>query len=384
MLRNKQRVRKRSIIFGTFFVCCLGASLVASSMATQNWFESGCSANATLSLSSHGNVNFGLFSGKIYTNHIITKTTRLVKVVCLDGKCMYSCGKTKALRQEQLRQVMNGTPKNFSITDNCQREDDTKSSSSSHRFFLPRLIQDSPGGGDIARSLFFPLFAPESADPRLGAGLWGAPLKVALETDTGEVEVADSSLSKTDNEEVEEEEEEEEAAAAAEAAAAEEEAAAAAAEEEAAAAEADLDHAEFMDYGLWVGTVACLGLGMVFAVVGALFAVINTATTPVEAITGVPGLYLWNALAALFNLICVILWAVQFHKHLTNNVLLYDAADGWTTAGQESFGYSYWLVVVAIFVHVVNIGIIYMGTYDPKVKEQLQAPDPKGGNIMLY
>ncbi|XP_042217139.1 clarin-3-like [Homarus americanus] len=146
----------------------------------------------------------------------------------------------------------------------------------------------------------------------------------------------------------------------------------------------DVDHAEFMDYGLWVGTVACLGLGMVFAVVGALFAVINTATTPVEAITGVPGLYLWNALAALFNLICVILWAVQFHKHLTNNVLLYDAADGWTTAGQESFGYSYWLVVVAIFVHVVNIGIIYMGTYDPKVKEQLQAPDPKGGNIMLY
>lgn len=140
----------------------------------------------------------------------------------------------------------------------------------------------------------------------------------------------------------------------------------------------------FMNYGLWVGTIVCLSLGMVFAVVGALFAVINTATTPVEAITGVPGLYLWNGLAALFNLICVILWAVQYHKYLTHNVLLYDAVDGWTTENNEVFGYSYWLVVVAIFVHVVNIGIIFMGTYEPKIKEQLQAPDPKGGNIMLY
>lgn len=146
----------------------------------------------------------------------------------------------------------------------------------------------------------------------------------------------------------------------------------------------DVESAVFMDYGLWVGTIACLSLGMMFAVVGALFAVINTATTPVEAITGVPGLYVWNTLAALFNLICVILWAVQFHENLTKNVLLYDASNGWTTEGMEVFGYSFWLVVVAIFVHVANIAIIFIGTYEPKAKDQVQAPDTKGSNIMLY
>lgn len=141
---------------------------------------------------------------------------------------------------------------------------------------------------------------------------------------------------------------------------------------------------DLMDYGLWVGTIVCLSLGLLMAVVGALFAVINTATTPVEAITGVPGLYLWNGLAALFDMICVILWAVQFHTHLSKNVLLYDRDNGWTTEGLEVFGYSFWLVVVAIFVHVANIAIIFIGTYEPKVKEQMEPPESKSGNIMLY
>lgn len=141
---------------------------------------------------------------------------------------------------------------------------------------------------------------------------------------------------------------------------------------------------EFMSYGLWVGTISCLAIGMVFAVVGALFAVINTATTPVEFITGVPGLYIWNSMAALFNLICVILWAVQFHQHLTKNVLLYDADAGWTTKGMEVFGYSYWLVVVAIIVHIANIVIIFVGTYERKAKEEVRKPEEKSVNLMLY
>lgn len=141
---------------------------------------------------------------------------------------------------------------------------------------------------------------------------------------------------------------------------------------------------EFMSYGLWVGTISCLVIGMVFAVVGALFAVINTATTPVETITGVPGLYIWNSMAALFNLICVILWAVQFHQHLSKNVLLYDADNGWTTEGMEVFGYSFWLVVVAIIVHVANIVIIFVGTYERKIKEQVEKPEEKSVNLMLY
>ncbi|XP_076032805.1 clarin-2 isoform X3 [Oratosquilla oratoria] len=142
----------------------------------------------------------------------------------------------------------------------------------------------------------------------------------------------------------------------------------------------------FMDYGLWVATIASLAAGMLFAVVGALFAVINTATTPVEAITGVPGLYVWNTLAAVFNLVCVICWAVQFHTRLTKNVLVRDSLNGWTTEGQEIFGYSYWLVVVAIVVHIANCVIIGVGTYEPRRKEVVHAPhvNKQDNNILLY
>jgi hypothetical protein len=57
------------------------------------------------------------------------------------------------------------------------------------------------------------------------------------------------------------------------------------------------DH-EFLLYGLWVAAIACLGGALLFAGLSALFAVVNTATTPIGTATGVPGLYLWNSLAS--------------------------------------------------------------------------------------
>lgn len=61
---------------------------------------------------------------------------------------------------------------------------------------------------------------------------------------------------------------------------------------------------EFLLYGLWVATIACLAGALLFAGLSAVFAVINTATTPIGTATGVPGLYLWNSLASKFTRIC--------------------------------------------------------------------------------
>ncbi|KAA0203533.1 hypothetical protein HAZT_HAZT008266 [Hyalella azteca] len=99
-----------------------------------------------------------------------------------------------------------------------------------------------------------------------------------------------------------------------------------------------------MNQGLWVGTIACLCVGLLFAIAGAIFAIINTATTPVELITGVPGLYIWNSLAAVFTLVAVVLWSVLYHTSLSHNVLIEQSKDGWTTEGNEALGYSFWCV----------------------------------------
>nr|XP_045606892.1 uncharacterized protein LOC123763666 [Procambarus clarkii]XP_045606893.1 uncharacterized protein LOC123763666 [Procambarus clarkii]XP_045606894.1 uncharacterized protein LOC123763666 [Procambarus clarkii]XP_045606895.1 uncharacterized protein LOC123763666 [Procambarus clarkii]XP_045606897.1 uncharacterized protein LOC123763666 [Procambarus clarkii]XP_045606898.1 uncharacterized protein LOC123763666 [Procambarus clarkii]XP_045606899.1 uncharacterized protein LOC123763666 [Procambarus clarki len=378
MSRNKKAARRRGAIFASFFMCCLGASLLAAAMATKNWFESDCKSPIP---SSTGHVNFGLFEGRSRLQSIASITHDL-KVVCEDGSCMYSCAATKALRIDHLNLVKNHTEQSSFVNEHCQSPKALRSRPSLE--FLPALSGQSPGEETDPRRL---LFSPMALDFLLRR--WHSFVDMPL----ADITVADSTEnSSTDDA----------------AATTPDEATATTTPDvttpvattttpvaitttpvaesstlETSTSQTPVDQLEFMDYGLWMGTIVCLSLGMLFAVVGALFAVINTATTPVEAITGVPGLYLWNALAALFNIICVILWAVQFHQHLSGNVLLYDAQDGWTTDGMGVYGYSYWLVVVAIFVHVVNIGIIFMGTHEPKVKEQLQAPDAKGG-IMLY
>jgi len=61
---------------------------------------------------------------------------------------------------------------------------------------------------------------------------------------------------------------------------------------------------EFLLYGLWVATIACLAGALLFAGLSAVFAVVNTATTPIGTATGVPGLYLWNSLASKCTRMC--------------------------------------------------------------------------------
>uniref|UniRef100_A0A2P2HWR9 Clarin-2-like n=1 Tax=Hirondellea gigas TaxID=1518452 RepID=A0A2P2HWR9_9CRUS len=142
--------------------------------------------------------------------------------------------------------------------------------------------------------------------------------------------------------------------------------------------------AGLLQEGLWAGTIACLSAALLFVVLGAVFAVINTVITPVEAITGITGLYIWNSLAAAFELVAVILWSVQYSTRLVENVLILDSKGGWTTEGNESLGYSFWLVVVAMVVHIANCGLIGFGTYEPKLKEKIQEPDKVTNDILLY
>lgn len=53
-----------------------------------------------------------------------------------------------------------------------------------------------------------------------------------------------------------------------------------------------------MTFSLWLFTILAVSIAMIFGLVGAIFSIINTVMTPVEAITGVQGLYLWNGLAS--------------------------------------------------------------------------------------
>ncbi|XP_067136624.1 clarin-3-like isoform X2 [Centruroides vittatus] len=140
-------------------------------------------------------------------------------------------------------------------------------------------------------------------------------------------------------------------------------------------------------YGLWLFTVLSVALSMLFGLVGAIFAVINSVTTPVELITGILGLYLWNGMGALFSLGAVISWILQFYLKLSKNVMTKEELKlKWNSDGRSSFGYSFILVIVALCLYVINIIIVTIIIKQPwkiKVPKTKIQKNPEGV-IMLY
>lgn len=314
------RKRRRAFLYGSFLLCLLGAALVSAAFGTQYWYQADVSNLDDVEW--QGKFNTGLFKGKS-TLVGLGSSTFIYYTVCSDGLCMYSCASTKQGREEHLQQVVDDTLNN-NTTDSCIREEKTSVLRQAPQHF--RQVSAEDGDAIPGRSGLLRLFS----------GRVGVADSTGHEEDPG---YGARGVSGTDG---------------------------------------------LMSQSLWAGTIACLSLGLLFAVLGAVFAVVNTATTPVEAITGIPGLYIWNGLAALFELVAVICWAVQFSSNLTHNVLIVDSLGGWTTEGGEALGYSFWLVVVAVVVHCANCALIGFGTYEPKVKEKLQEPDKANNDILLY
>merc|ERR1711936_137808 len=123
----------------------------------------------------------------------------------------------------------------------------------------------------------------------------------------------------------------------------------------------------FLIYELYIATIATVCGGIFFGIISAMMAIVNTASNPIEAICHIPGLYLWNSIALFSTLSAVVTWMVQFYLRLTHNVLIreYKLKGKWSSEGMASFGSSFWLVVIAAVVYLVNITIIAVATRDP-------------------
>ncbi|KAH7639445.1 clarin-2 isoform X2 [Dermatophagoides farinae] len=124
-----------------------------------------------------------------------------------------------------------------------------------------------------------------------------------------------------------------------------------------------LRNPNLMSFALWLLTILSVSIAMIFGLVAAIFSIINTVMTPIEAITGVQGLYLWNALASLFCTCAAITWLIQYQTRLIKNVMTDDEQqDGWTSLNRTSLSFSYYVVIIALALHLFNIFIIYYGT----------------------
>jgi len=58
-----------------------------------------------------------------------------------------------------------------------------------------------------------------------------------------------------------------------------------------------MQNSDLMSFGLWLFTVLSVGIAILFGIISSIFAIINTVITPIEVVTGMRGLFLWNGFA---------------------------------------------------------------------------------------
>jgi len=145
-----------------------------------------------------------------------------------------------------------------------------------------------------------------------------------------------------------------------------------------------------MVYELYIATISCVVAAIVFGIISAMLAIVNTGSNPVEAICHVPGLYLWNGLALFASVAAFVTWIVQYYLKLNKNVLTREYRDQgkWSSDGGASFGFSFALVVIASGVFIVDLIIISIASRDPyktkKAKLLNALPGKQAGDTMLY
>jgi len=147
----------------------------------------------------------------------------------------------------------------------------------------------------------------------------------------------------------------------------------------------------FMVKELYVATIVCICASMLFAILAAISAVVNTASTPSEPVCHFPGMIAWNVIAALSSFASLLTWIVQYFVKLRENVLIReDRTEGrWTTSGKANIGHSFWLVVVAFAIFCLNVTILHFlrkrrNKSQNSKRAIVEATTKPNGNLMLY
>lgn len=145
-----------------------------------------------------------------------------------------------------------------------------------------------------------------------------------------------------------------------------------------------LKGASHFSLAAWITTVSTICGTILFAVIGALMALVNVATKPTEIFTGITGLFVWNSACVVLCLIGVISFMCDYLTRLSSNILTQeDIENHWTTENMAYLGYSFWFVVGSGLIHLANI--ILLTLVNSNERQQNVLPTGKStGAVLLY
>ncbi|XP_005236137.1 clarin-3 [Falco naumanni] len=134
--------------------------------------------------------------------------------------------------------------------------------------------------------------------------------------------------------------------------------------------------------------IVILVLGLLSSLLSSGFTCTNAVSNPYQTFLGATGIYTWNSLCGIFILTVMILFPVSIEE----NGLSVELANGCFsflqthTKSVHTYGYSYWIMLLIIFLNIASIIIIYF--YDharySKKKEQERPIENAPKDVILF
>ena len=106
------------------------------------------------------------------------------------------------------------------------------------------------------------------------------------------------------------------------------------------------------------------------AALGAGFSLFSSAVSAVASVIGtikkkgkIYLLVVSNIASGIGQIIAFVCWMIQFFQYLTHNTLMVTDMDKWTTNDNTGFGYSFYFIIIAFLIVLVNIFLLTSGTW---------------------
>ncbi|NXK73353.1 CLRN3 protein, partial [Amazona guildingii] len=134
--------------------------------------------------------------------------------------------------------------------------------------------------------------------------------------------------------------------------------------------------------------IVILVLSLLSSLLSSGFTCTNTVSNPYQTFLGPIGVYTWNSLCGIFTLTAMILFPVSIEENSLSVKLAQGCFAFLQThvKSEHTYGYSYWIMLLVIFLNIASITIIYF--YDharySKKKEQERPIENAPKDVILF
>lgn len=128
-------------------------------------------------------------------------------------------------------------------------------------------------------------------------------------------------------------------------------------------------------------------LGTGFSLFASSIAAVGSVVSTIKEKGGMALMIVSNVVSGIGQFIALACWILQFIKFLQHNVLLPVDQEKWSSKGRSTFGYSFYFIVIASAVILINIILLVSARrIDKRYRKSLEGPieEKEGNSIMLY